>query len=292
MELTGAFLAQKQSLPMEAKAIYSARRIIEFYEELEGMVYIAFSGGLDSTVTLDIARSVRPDIPAVFIDTGVEYPEIREFVRTIDNVIYVKPKKTFQEIIEQYGYPVVSKEQAQCIAEYRNTKSEKLRNTRWNGNAYGRDKISEKWKFLVNAPFKISDRCCYYLKKEPVKRYGKETGRKGIIGTRAAESSRRTIDYLKFGCNSFDSKRVLSRPLSIWTHKDIWAYIKHKNLPYSKIYDMDYDRTGCYACGFGCHLNSPNKFQIMKKTHPKLHEHCMSRLGIRKVFNFMGVPVE
>lgn len=259
---------------------------------LDGMVYVAFSGGLDSTVLLDIARSVRPDIPAVFVDTGIEYPEIRDFVKTVDNVVWVRPKKPFTQIIQEYGFPVISKEQAQYIDVYRTTKSDKLRETRWSGNKHKRGKISEKWKFMVDAPFKISDKCCDFMKKEPSKRYEKETGRAAMIGTRADESSKRTQDYLKYGCNSFDGKRALARPLSIWSHDDIQAYLHHKNLPYSKIYDMGYDRTGCAFCAFGCHMNNPNKFQIMKTTHPRLHDYCMTRLGMREVLDFMGVPYE
>lgn len=291
--VTASYLAQKQSLPWQAKAVYTARRIIEFCDSTDDLAYVAFSGGLDSTVLLDIARTVRPDIPAVFIDTGVEYPEIREFIRATSDVTVVKPKKSFVEIVNTYGYPVISKEQSQFISEYRNTNSSTLRDLRWNGRgATGKSKISEKWKPLAMSEYKISDRCCHYLKKEPSKRYEKLTGRKPIVGTRADESSLRRSEYLKHGCNALQGSRIISRPMSIWTHEDVWNYINHKGIPYAKIYDMGYDRTGCYACGFGCHLNTPNKFQLMAKTHPKLHAHCMDTLGLRKIFSFIGVACD
>ena len=82
-------------------------------------IYVSFSGGKDSTVLLDLVRRAIKDVPAVFIDTGLEYPEIRQFVKTIDNVIILKPEMNFRKVIETYGYPLVSKEVAQKIYEAR-----------------------------------------------------------------------------------------------------------------------------------------------------------------------------
>jgi 3'-phosphoadenosine 5'-phosphosulfate sulfotransferase (PAPS reductase)/FAD synthetase len=78
-------------------------------------VYISFSGGKDSTVLLTLAREMYPSIPAVFVDTGLEYPEIRDFVKTFDNVEWLKPKLTFKQVIEKYGYPFISKEVSERI---------------------------------------------------------------------------------------------------------------------------------------------------------------------------------
>lgn len=119
----------------------------------EDNCYISFSGGKDSTVLLHLARQIYPNIPAVYIDTGLEFPEVREFALSQTNVIKLVPKMNFKQVIETYGYPVVSKEQAAFIQEYRDTKSEKLKDIRWNGNKYGRGKISKKYRYLINAPF-------------------------------------------------------------------------------------------------------------------------------------------
>jgi len=83
-------------LPLEAKIIKTELRIREFYDHFNGEVYVSFSGGKDSTVLLDIARSLYPDIPAVFFDTGLEYPELKEFVKTIDNVEIRRPNRSFR----------------------------------------------------------------------------------------------------------------------------------------------------------------------------------------------------
>ena len=128
-------------------------RILEWIMHYDSQVYVSFSGGKDSTVLLDLVRRVDNSIKAAFFNTGLEYPEIIEFVKSIDNVIWLKPKMSFPKVIEKYGYPAVSKEQSSFIQEYRDTKSEKLKDIRWNGNKYGRGKISKKWRKLIDAPF-------------------------------------------------------------------------------------------------------------------------------------------
>lgn len=113
-------LLQMQSLPLSAKIQMTKRRISEWVEYFgEDGVYVSFSGGKDSTVLLDLVRKIYPEIPAVFVDTGLEYPEIREFVRTFENVVWLKPKMNFRQVIEKYGYPFFSKEISECIAESR-----------------------------------------------------------------------------------------------------------------------------------------------------------------------------
>lgn len=113
-------LLQMQSLPLSAKIQMTKRRISEWVEYFgEDGVYVSFSGGKDSTVLLDLVRKSYPEIPAVFVDTGLEYPEIREFVRNFENVVWLKPKMNFRQVIEKYGYPFFSKEISECIAESR-----------------------------------------------------------------------------------------------------------------------------------------------------------------------------
>lgn len=116
MERTMEELQYKQRLPLEVKVRMTKNRIREWVREfgIEG-VYVSFSGGKDSTVLLHIAREVYPTMKAVFIDTGLEYPEIRDFVRTFDNVDWVKPKMTFKQVIDRYGYPFISKELSSII---------------------------------------------------------------------------------------------------------------------------------------------------------------------------------
>lgn len=89
-------LRQRQGQPLEIKEQMTATRIKAYYEKLNGNVYVSFSGGKDSTVLLHQVRRIYPNVPAVFVDTGLEYPEIRDFVKTIDNVVWLKPKSGHQ----------------------------------------------------------------------------------------------------------------------------------------------------------------------------------------------------
>ena len=109
-------LYQMQSLPLSAKirmTQYRIREWVEYYGD-DG-VYISFSGGKDSTVLLHIAREMYRNIGAVYVDTGLEYPEVREFVKQHENVEIIRPKMNFRQIILKYGYPMIGKEVAGCV---------------------------------------------------------------------------------------------------------------------------------------------------------------------------------
>ena len=123
----------------------------------------------------------------------------------------------------------------------------------------------------------------------------------------AEESRLRKTKWLQQGCNSFDSKRPTSKPMSFWTEQDVLHYIKEKNVPYCSVYGdirikpqsqedenqitfgeylnrydgemletTGYSRTGCMFCMFGAHLDKcPNRFQRMMNTHPRQYEYCI-----------------
>lgn len=115
MKHTRQDLKIMQGWSLERKIRVTQTRIMEWYMRYDGQVFISFSGGKDSTVLLDLARRVYPDIPAVYVDTGLEYPELRDFVKTKDNVIWLRPRYPFTQILEKYGYPIISKEVSDVI---------------------------------------------------------------------------------------------------------------------------------------------------------------------------------
>lgn len=279
--------------PLEAKIWMAQKRIKEFYDEFNGQVYISFSGGKDSTVLLHLVRSLYPEVPAVFLNTGLEYPEIKEFTKTFDNVEWLRPKKFFHQIIEEYGWPVVSKQVSQKIYDIRNTKSDYYKEQLLYGTKNPIAKLSEKWKFLIDKPYKISDKCCHYMKKEPSYRYEKKTGRKPFIGTMVYESNQRKQSWMNSGCNVIDSKRPQGRPLSLFTEEDVWQYIKENELEYCELYDKGFKRTGCMFCLFGIQYDDkPNRIQVLQDIHPKLHDYVLNRLGAKEILEDLGVPYE
>jgi len=310
-ERTTKDLQRLQALPLEQKVNLSLRRIRDFINKCGGDTYISFSGGKDSTVLLDLVRQIDPNIKAVFADTGLEFPEIKEFIRSIDNVEWVYPKMSFKQVIDTYGYPLIGKKTARKIREIKypketNAKTVNLYSTGVNskGEYKSSAKISEKWRFLTEASFDVTEKCCDIMKKKPFasfERVFKKKNNKNIypfIGVMAGESQDRESAWKKNGCNAFEGAKKQSRPLMFWNDLDVWEYIKSRNLPYSKIYDMGYKRTGCVFCGFGAHLESqPNRFQLLEQTHPKLYDYCMEKkgdygLGMKKPLEIIGVETK
>lgn len=289
-------LKQRQAYPLELKIKMSENRIREWYKHWNGKVYVAFSGGVDSTVLLHLVRSSYPDVPAVFVDTGLEYPELREFVKNTENVVWLKPKLTFKQVLGKKGFPVVSKQVARYVRDLQTegnneaTKHLRLTGYKRDGQYSKVGKLSKKWVYLKDAPFKVSEQCCDVMKKQPIKTYEKETGYKGFNGMMAEDSSMRLGVYERYGCNAFNKKEPSSSPIMFWQKQDIWDYIKMFGLSYASVYDTGIKRTGCMFCMFGAHLEeTPNRFQLMKETHPKQYDYCINKLGCGKVLDYIGV---
>ena len=180
-----------------------------------------------------------------------------------------------------------------------------------------------RYQFFLEAPFEIGQNCCRVMKKEPFARYHKETGRAPFLGMMASESKLRTQSWLKSGCNAFDAAKQASSPMMFWVEQDVLLYIYQNKLPIASVYgevvkeeeiegQMDFSdyglfdeyrptlkttgcgRTGCCMCGFGIHLErNPNRFELMKDTHPKIYEYIMKPwdeggLGYKEVIDWIN----
>ncbi len=299
-------LPQMQALPLRAKVSMTKVRLRDAYEYYNGNLYVSRSGGKDSDVLGDIVRKMYPDIPHIFVNTGLEHNSVRQHGKEIADRV-LTPPMSFTDIITKYGYPVISKEIAGKFEDLRKAKEngtesyvlKQLDGTYVSKNGKTNMIDIQKWAFLQNAPFRISNKCCIQSKEAAAKEYEKETGRIPIIGTMATESMYRYQSWIKYGCNAFESDRPQSRPISFWTEQDILQYIKENEIKiadaYGRLTYQDdagffYDepmftdglsltttkakRTGCVFCMFGITYDT-DRFLRLKADDPQKYDFVM-----------------
>ncbi|CAK7076027.1 MAG: Phosphoadenosine phosphosulfate reductase [Eubacterium sp.] len=322
--MTNEDLKTMQAWPLERKIRVSQSHIMKWYQHWGGKVYVSFSGGKDSTVLLDLARRVYPDIEAVFCDTGLEYPEVRKFALSHSNVTKIKPEKTFHEVLREKGYPIGSKKIARMLRTCQNPTDKNEASVRLYRTGIKRDgtrsknfKLAKKWLKFIDSEYRASEECCDIIKKAPLKKFGKATGKKPIVGTMAEDSAFRKINWLRTGCNAFDTDDPQCKPLSFWTEQDILRYLKLTGIPYCSVYGdiikkdgrlatTGEKHTGCIFCLFGVDREKePNRFQRLKKIDRPKYNYCIGGgefdqhgklipnkkgLGEGRILDFMGVP--
>jgi 3'-phosphoadenosine 5'-phosphosulfate sulfotransferase (PAPS reductase)/FAD synthetase len=303
-------LKELQALPLERKVQISQTRILEWYNHFKGRIYVSFSGGKDSTVLLDIVRRTLPDknIPVVFVNTGLEYPEIQKFTQSFDGVIVLNPKwgnagkrnghsnidnLSFKDVVSIYGYPIISKEVSGAIKDARVSMSHgnySVSMRRLNDGEIDSVFNIQKYRPLYDLPFNISSECCKVMKKRPVKHYAHKQQVFPITGQMAEEGWLRRQQWLKNGCNGFYMKEPVSNPLSFWTEQDIFEYIVKYGLQICSVYGeiikdeksgkflcTGCTRTGCIFCAYGLHLEKgETRFQRLAWTHPKQYDYCIN----------------
>lgn len=174
-------LRQLQSLPLRLKIPLTRQRIRDWYDHWDGQVYVSFSGGKDSTVLKHIVDSMYTDVPAVFVNTGLEYPEIQRFVREVKagkydrfnpDVEILRPEMRFDEVIRKYGYPVGTKSVSHYVDIARRNPDSVYRQY-LTGQKRTKFVTSGKWVPLLDAPFLVSDKCCTIMKHKPANWYEK-----------------------------------------------------------------------------------------------------------------------
>ena len=339
-----AFFRAKQSMPYEFKKDYARIRAQEFYREcgcrdLDCHVSV---GGLDSITLYFFLKSIHIDVPAVSV-SSLEDPSIQKIHRQI-GVISLKPAKksdgsywTKAGIIQEYGFPVLSKEIATKIdaLQHPTPDNQTLRHAIVTGEtgAYGgfqknsRMRLPKKWLELfagyenenegVNyqiAPFKVSAKCCYYLKEKPCTDWARENKSAPYLGLMASEGGRREKALMLHGCNYFGKDTIRSAPFAIFQRQDLLQLALDLDVPVPEIYGeikmgkngqlytTGEQRTGCSMCGFGIQLEKrPNRFDRLRERSPKEWEYWMRRCckeedgtpyGWGRVLDYIGVEWE
>ena len=260
MKHTQEELRTWQNYPLQLKKSLTAARIRELASQYE--FYVSFSGGKDSEVAVDLTAKVLKELGCskmyvLNIRTGLEYMSVMNFCKPFCDYISQKynievvyesrlPKTSYYDVLRKDGYPVISKEVSLCIREARKGiqngdgtyqyRLDKLDGVYKNKDGTLSSYNMSQYKFLLDAPFRISELCCNKTKKEPAIIYEKETGRIPLIATTAEESRLRKTTWLRHGCNAFDLKRPKSAPFSFWKEQDMLHYIKEENLPIAEAY--------------------------------------------------------
>lgn len=291
-------LRELQHKPFSWKVEHALDVIREFVErEGAGGVYVSFSGGKDSLVLLHLVRSVYPDVPAVFANTGIEFPEQVRFVRTFPNVKELHPIKHFPKILEEDGIVYPSKEVAMYIKAAKNGATFAVNGLK------GKDLVGEpnryknrfkKWAYLMDCGVKISPDCCELMKEKPMRDYERRENKSPIIGTRAEESFRRAVGWMKSGCNSFVGQRHKSTPLSLWTEQDVLEYIVKNRIALSPMYGdvvkadgrfmlTGCARTGCMFCPVPIAHGDLRSLEYAREHHPKMYKTIMEKFGLLRM---------
>ncbi len=211
-------------------AVNTIRGIANQKDFRDSPVYVSFSGGKDSLTTLDLARSAVKNVKVFFANTGIEFPETVDFARRFcrENNI---------ELIE-----VEAKE-----AFWENLPS------------FGPPAKDFRW-------------CCKVCKLAPINTVMEECTREGrkcltIDGKRKYESfSRAKIAPMEE--NPFIPGQVSLFPIRNWRAIEVWLYIYYRKLEYNPLYDLGFERVGCWLCP--AELNA--EYYRFKELHPELFE--------------------
>jgi len=296
-----------QALPLSIKIKKAEQLILHMISNYDMFTSVS---GIDSIVMNDIvqkvAKRVNRDVKSVFINTGLEEKSVVKYAKENTDVI-IYPKSNFKEILMKYGYPIISKEQSRYIDNIRNDNvSDKRKKELLSPYGQTHYRLSDKWRYLLDSDFKISDKCCYYMKKRPSLKYSNKTETYPFIGIMADESKTRKDSWVTNGCN-IESSKIKSRPLMIFTKQNILQYIYENDLKYPSVYGEIYlddsdeksigdiykttgvDSTSCIYCGYGKHNDNgkPNDFTRLKKEDLKRYEYV---IGGGEYVNDVWIP--
>lgn len=215
--------------PLESKIKKADELIREFVQRKS---CIAWSGGKSSTVVLHMCLKYQPEIQVIFNNTGVEYPEIIDYINQIRhawnlNFVDIKPEMTFWQCVDKWGFPEI--------------------------RGYNRKARSPK--------------CCLHLKEYPAKKHYRKNDIEAVFtGLQAVESRNRQLLFSYRGDHYYSKKWKCWKvhPIGFWTDQNIFDYTSQENFEFSKIYKK-IERSGCMPCtGF------KNWKEQLAKSNPKM----------------------
>ena len=323
--MTPTEFMQKQGLPYEAKVNHARLRAWEFYEKMQGQCHVSV-GGLDSITLFMFLHSVGIDVPAISVSC-LEDKSIQDIHKTL-GIISLKPYRSQTEVIREFGYPVLSKQIAGKIETLQNPtpRNVTVRHaimTGETGQQGGfrkgtRMKLPMKWMRLFAgmenerygteyqvAPFRVSSKCCYYMKEKPCDDWAREHESVPYLGLMASEGGQREKALMHHGCNYYGKTTTRSCPFAIFSRQDLLQLALDLNVPIPEAYGAIVrepdgalrttraQRTGCSMCGFGVHLEKrPHRFDRLREDNPKAWHHWMIIEGWGKVLDYIGVGWE
>lgn len=243
---------------------------------------ICWSGGKDSTVVLHLVRKLKPDIPVIYVNSGVDFPETTSFIEELSekwkiNLFIATPKKEydFWEIGKKYGWPIFGKNIASNVERAVRTKNI-------------RKQLSPLEKLMAKAELKISTKCSQLLQEKPSKEVENILSCDlKFVGLKASESRARVRLWVDHG-DLYYVKRYYGRgkgifksnPIAIWTDSDIWKYHDKFNLAHCSLYDIGYPRNGCWCCAMAARNG---QLKRLREYHPLLFKRLMLKTEMGEV---------
>ena len=338
-------MLQKQMLPYATKVQMSKIRIRDFYDEAvrRGLNCHVSVGGLDSITLACLIRSMgytEDQIPFVSA-SQLEDLSIQKVHKEL-GCINVKPLKSKVKVLQDEGFPVLSKRIANKIdtLAHPTEKNKTIRHAIITGNcgALGHYAQNSKMQLPIGylklfggldeegrslgygypTNFKVSNKCCYYLKEAPCDKWAKEHNSVPYLGIMASEGGQRADALEEHGCNYWGKTTARSAPFSFYYHSDVIHLAVDLGVHIPEIYgevvksekpnkfgDYEYSttgeqRTGCSMCGFGIQLESrPHRFDRLYERSPKEWDFWMNRCckdddgieyGWGRVLDYIGIP--
>ena len=244
-----AYMSAMQALPYEVKIKRAELRAYEFVEKLDDMGFSAHIsvGGLDSITLLLFLRKIGLDVPAISV-SSLEDRSIQNVHREL-GVISIPPGKSKVEILNEYGFPVINKRIAGKIDMLQNPseKNKTVRHAIITGECgeqghyakNSRMKLPQRWLKLfagyenenegVNyriAPFKVSNKCCLFMKEQPCDHWAREHDSRPFLGLMASEGGQREEALTEHGCNYFG--KTVSQ---LFTYTAVFHYSATQSVP-------------------------------------------------------------